>query len=769
MESTEKKEEEKIVINDEFIIDDGRIETIDEYLSPEELYNDLISRIHSYHPSNDYSLIEKAYDVAQSAHKDQKRKSGEPYIIHPLYVAIILADLQMDLETIAAGLLHDVIEDTKYTYDDLKELFGPEVATIVDGVTKLEVLNYAEKSYLEKQAENLRKMFLSMAKDIRVIIVKLADRLHNMRTLKHMSREKQIEKSRETLEIYAPIAQRLGISKIKVELEDLSLKYLKPDVYYDLVDKIAIKRSERDRYVESIVKELKYHLDNAGIEARVDGRVKHFYSIYKKMVNQNKSLEQIYDLFAVRVIVKKKSDCYSVLGLVHDIYKPIAGRFKDYISQPKTNMYQSLHTTLIGTTGQPFEVQIRTEEMHKAAEYGVAAHWKYKTESNGGTVKGDKEEEKLSWLATILEWQKEYDNPEFLLEVKNELDLYNDDVYCYTPNGEVKHLPMGSNTIDFAYAVHTAVGNKMIGARVNGTIVPITYVIQNADVIDIITSDNSTGPKRDWLASVRSPSARNKIKKWFEEESKEESVLKGSNSIKKYCIAHSIDINEIMKREFQEAVLEKYHFKNWESMLAAVGRGALKEGQVVNKLEELYRIYKAKKATNEEVMEAVNENAEKKIKPRGKSSNGVIIENVDGLSIRLSKCCGPLPGDDIVGYVTRGRGVTVHRIDCINIQTLSDEERQRLLPASWDKNAIDNKERYEAEIRIFSQTRNGLYADITRAIEENNIQIVRIETVKSKREGCTILLSMEISGKDDLDRIIQKIKMINGVVDAERN
>ena len=507
-----KAEEQK---KTELVFDDGHIEAMAEYKTPEELYQDLITRVRRYHPSDDISLIERAYKVANDAHKDQARKSGEPYIIHPLCVAIILADLEMDKETIAAGLLHDVVEDTIMTTDQIRAEFGDDVALLVDGVTKLGQLQY-QGDKLDLQAENMRKMFLAMAKDIRVIIIKLADRLHNMRTLKHMTPEKQQEKARETMDIYAPIAQRLGIMKVKVELDDLSLKYLQPDVYYDLVDKIAVRKVERERYVQNIVDEVSAHIERAGIKAKIDGRVKHFFSIYKKMKNQNKTIDQIYDLFAVRIIVDTVKDCYAALGVIHEMYKPIPGRFKDYIAMPKANMYQSLHTTLIGSSGQPFEIQIRTYVMHKTAEYGIAAHWKYKEASDGKKINTGAEEEKLSWLRQILEWQRDMsDNREFMNLLKSDLDLFSDSVYCFTPTGDVKNLPAGSTPIDFAYSIHSAVGNKMIGARVNGKLVTIDYVINNGDRVEILTSQNSKGPSRDWLNVVKSTQARNKINQWF--------------------------------------------------------------------------------------------------------------------------------------------------------------------------------------------------------------------------------------------------------------
>ena len=550
---------------------DAAVKTMHDFTSPEVLYKELINSVLKYHPSTDISMIEKAYKVASEAHEGQKRKSGEPYIIHPLCVAIILADLELDKETIVAGLLHDAVEDTWMTYEEVEKEFGSEVALLVDGVTKLGQLSYSADK-VEVQAENLRKMFLAMAKDIRVILIKLADRLHNMRTLQYMRPEKQQEKARETMDIYAPIAMRLGISKIKVELDDLSLKYLKPDVYYDLVHKVALRKSEREQFVGAIVKEVKKHMDDANIKAQVDGRVKHFFSIYKKMVNQDKTIDQIYDLFAVRILVDTVKDCYAALGVIHEMYKPIPGRFKDYIAMPKPNMYQSLHTTLIGPNGQPFEIQIRTYEMHRTAEYGIAAHWKYKESSDGKAPVGKSEEEKLNWLRQILEWQRDMsDNKEFMSLLKNDLDLFADSVYCFTPQGDVKTLPSGSTPVDFAYSVHSAVGNKMVGARVNGKLVPIEYEIKNGDRIEIITSQNSQGPSRDWLKLVKSTQAKNKINQWFKKELKEDNILKGKEMLAQYARAKGFKIANYTKTQYLEAVLRKYGFRDWDSVLE-IGR-----------------------------------------------------------------------------------------------------------------------------------------------------------------------------------------------------
>ena len=751
---------------------DIELENPADFTSPEELYKDLIRSIRKYHPSDDISLIEKAYKVAHEAHKDQKRKSGEPYIIHPLCVAIILADLEMDKETIVAGILHDVVEDTVMTLDELSKEFGPEVALLVDGVTKLTQLSWS-KDKVEMQAENLRKMFLAMAKDIRVIMIKLADRLHNMRTLKYKTPESQQRIAKETLEIYCPIAQRLGISKLKIELDDLSLKYLEPDIYYDLVDKIAVRKSVREKYIQGIVDEVSEHIKNAGIEAKVDGRVKHFFSIYKKMKNQHKTLDQIYDLFAVRIIVETVKDCYAALGVIHEMYKPIPGRFKDYIAMPKANMYQSLHTTLIGSNGQPFEIQIRTFEMHRVAEYGIAAHWKYK-EASDGKKPEVQEEEKLVWLRQILEWQRDMsDNKEFMNLLKNDLDLFSDSVYCFTPTGEVKNLPAGSTPIDFAYSIHSAVGNKMVGARVNGKLVTIDYKINNGDRIEIITSQNSKGPSRDWLNVVKSTQAKNKINQWFKNELKEDNILKGKDLLSGYCKARGINLASLQKQEYMDAIMRKYGFRDWDSVLAAIGHGALKEGQIVNKMQELYDRDHKKEMTNEEVLASIAENnaanAQSGVnKPiLMKSKSGIVVKGIADLSVRFSKCCSPVPGDEIVGYVTRGRGISIHRTDCINIINLPEMERARLIDAEWQPEEA-HAEKYLAEIKIYANNRNGLLADISKALTEKNIDIMSMNTRTNRQGLATLQTTFEISGREELNRIIDKIRGIESVIDIER-
>ena len=745
---------------------DAAVKTMHDFTSPEVLYKELINSVLKYHPSTDISMIEKAYKVASEAHEGQKRKSGEPYIIHPLCVAIILADLELDKETIVAGLLHDAVEDTWMTYEEVEKEFGSEVALLVDGVTKLGQLSYSADK-VEVQAENLRKMFLAMAKDIRVILIKLADRLHNMRTLQYMRPEKQQEKARETMDIYAPIAMRLGISKIKVELDDLSLKYLKPDVYYDLVHKVALRKSEREQFVGAIVKEVKKHMDDANIKAQVDGRVKHFFSIYKKMVNQDKTIDQIYDLFAVRILVDTVKDCYAALGVIHEMCKPIPGRFKDYIAMPKPNMYQSLHTTLIGPNGQPFEIQIRTYEMHRTAEYGIAAHWKYKESSDGKAPVGKSEEEKLNWLRQILEWQRDMsDNKEFMSLLKNDLDLFADSVYCFTPQGDVKTLPSGSTPVDFAYSVHSAVGNKMVGARVNGKLVPIEYEIKNGDRIEIITSQNSQGPSRDWLKLVKSTQAKNKINQWFKKELKEDNILKGKEMLAQYARAKGFKIANYTKTQYLEAVLRKYGFRDWDSVLAAIGHGGLKEGQVFNKLVEAYDKENKKNLTDEQVLEAASETQEKL--HIAKSKSGIVVKGIHDVAVRFSKCCNPIPGDEIVGFVTRGRGITIHRTDCVNVLNMSETDRTRLIEAEWQQPDTKEKEKYMAEIQVYANNRTGLLVDLSKIFTERKIDLRSINSRTSKQEKATISMSFEIGSKEELRSLIEKIRQVESVIDVER-
>lgn len=743
-----------------------KIKSPEEFDNPTELYNKLISMIKKYHPSDDISVIEKAYEIASEAHKDQRRRSGEPYIIHPLSVAIILAEFELDKETIVAGILHDVVEDTVLTLGQLSDMFGAEVALLVDGVTKLTQVSYSADK-IEIQAENLRKMFLAMGKDIRVILIKLADRLHNMRTMEYQSPAKQIEKSRETMDIYAPIADRLGISKIKVELDDLALKYLEPEKFNEIAFQRNVKLSSGEQMIKELVAEVDGLMKEAGIKSRVYGRMKHIFSIYKKMINQNKDFDQILDLFAVRIIVDSVKDCYAALGIIHEKYKPIQGRFKDYIAMPKSNMYQSLHTTLIGPNGQPFEIQIRTEEMHKTAENGIAAHWKYKEDPNGKYTP-DKEEEKLSWLREVLEWQNNLsDNKEFLSVIKSDFNLFTDDVYCFTPSGDVKNLPNGSTPIDFAYSIHSAVGNKMVGARVNGKIVNIDYRIQNGDRIEIITSQNSKGPSRDWLNIVKSSQAKNKINQWFKSEFKEENIVKGRELIERYCKGKGINISDLTKQEYIAKVLNKFNLKEWNAVLAAIGHGSIKEGQVVNRLIDEYEKKNKKILTNEQILEEMAENAKGK-KDDAKSKGGIIVRGVHDVSVRYSKCCNPVPGDEIVGFITRGRGISIHRTDCVNIINLPEIERQRLMEADWQEKR-KNGEKYLAEIQIFCNNRTGLLADISKVFTERNIDVQSINSRTSKQEIATISMSFMIGGKDELTKLVDKIRMIDSVIDIVRS
>lgn len=742
----------------------GVIPKEEEHATPEELYSRLIDKIKRYHPSaGDLSAIDKAYNFAKKSHGDQKRKSGEPYIIHPIHTALILADLELDKESIMAGLLHDVMEDTKVTREQMISEFGEEVTDLVDGVTKLTKLDY-DADKVEKQAENLRKMFLAMAKDIRVILIKLADRLHNMRTLQYMTPEKQKEKSKETMEIYAPIADRLGISKIKIELDDLALRYLETEKYKDLVDGVHLRLEHREEFMSQLIAEVAGYIEKAGIKATIDGRVKHYFSIYKKMVNQHKTLDQIYDVFAIRIIVDTVMECYGALGVIHEKYTPVPGRFKDYIAMPKQNMYQSLHTTLIGPNGQPFEIQIRTMEMHKTAEYGIAAHWKYKENITG---EGDNEEQKISWLRQILEWQRDLsDNHEFLNLLKDDLNMFSENVYCFTPNGDLKSLPNGSTPIDFAYSIHSAVGNKMVGARVNGKMVNIDYKIQNGDQVEVVTSNNSNGPSMDWLKIVKSTQAKNKINQWFKLQNKEENIIKGKELIDKYCKSKGIVLQDILKPEYMEKVRLKYSYKDWNSLVASVGHGGLKEGQIVNKLVEEYNKTHRKEITDQDVLNStIGEKAENKTHT---SKSGIIVEGMDDVAVRFSKCCSPVPGDEIIGFVTRGRGVSIHRTDCINIINLPDFERGRLIEASWAADEGKQDGKYMTEIVIYAHNRVGILTDLSKIFTEKNIDVNSINSRTSKSEIATISMSFAIQGTEELNSLISRIRQIDSIIDIER-
>ena len=737
----------------------------------EQLYKELIDKIKTYHPSDDFSMVEKAYKLAVEAHKEQKRKSGEPYIIHPLKVAYILAELELDMETITAGILHDIIEDTPYTYEDIAHLFSEEIAALVDGVTKLGKLSYTTKE--EAQAENYRKMFLAMAKDIRVILIKLADRLHNMRTLNYMTPEKQREKAQETLDIYAPLAHRLGISKIRSEMEDLCFKYLNPDAYFDLAAKIQKKKEERDQFVQSMVQELQTKMNEAGIKGKVYGRTKHFFSIYKKMVNQNKTLDQIYDLFAIRALVDSVKDCYAVLGIVHTAYTPMPGRFKDYIAMPKPNMYQSLHNTLIGPHGQVFEVQIRTWEMHRTSEYGIAAHWKYKEgRANEKSSKAQKSEEaKLAWLRQIMEWQKDMsDNKEYLDTIKLDLNIYSTQVYAFTPQGDVIQLTKDSTPIDFAYMIHSAVGNKMVGARVNNKIVPLDHKIQNGDIVEIITSQNSKGPNRDWLAIVKTAQARTKIKQWFKKEEKEENIIRGREMILADIKKKGYQPQDLLRPEWEEIVLVKYDFKTWDALLAAVGYGGMKEGQVVNRLKDEYLKEKRKTQTAEDALKDFEKTIDQKPVKKHKSKSGVVVEGIGGVAVRFSKCCSPVPGDEIIGFVTRGRGVTIHRTDCINVINLSNEERGRLINAEWDTQFAkgESNTSYLAELKVVANDRVGLIVEISRQLADDDISVKGFNVRTTKDMQAILNVTIEIKTKEQLERVVTRLKNLRDVTEVER-
>lgn len=720
-------------------------------------FNRLVEKIKLYNPVCNFALMEKAYNLSKSAHDGQMRESGEPFISHPLEVAHILADLELDCPAVIAGILHDTVEDTNCTFEQLKEQFGDEIAVLVDGVTKLDKIPYTTKE--EQQAENLRKMFLAMAKDIRVILIKLADRLHNMHTLKFLPPEKQIEKARETLEIYAPLAHRLGISKIKWELEDICLRYTDPNGYYELVEKIAKKRREREAYITRIIDEIKSKTLELGIAANIDGRPKHFYSIYRKMREQNKTIDQIYDLFALRVIVNSVKDCYAVLGMVHELYKPIPGRFKDYIAMPKPNMYQSLHTTLIGHEGTPFEVQIRTWDMHRVAEVGIAAHWKYKEDRTSNTDFDNK----LTWLRQMLDWQKDSrDANEFVETVK--VDLFSDEVFVFTPKGDVMNLPRGSTPIDFAYAIHSAIGNKMMGAKVNGEMVRLSYELKNGDIIEILTSSNVHGPSRDWLKIVKSSQARNKINQWFKKENREENILRGKENIERELKKQGVTYNQIFKNEWIEILLKKYNFTSMEDVYSAVGYGGISSSKIVTRLKEEYK--KTIKAEDVE-QEPNEEEAQSKNEKRKKNvpESGIIVKGIDNCLVRLSRCCNPVPGDNIIGYITRGRGVSVHRADCTNIlSNLSSDGR--LIEVKW---YTANNVAYKADINIMANDRASLLMEITNTIAEAKIHLKAINARTTRDQLAVINLTLEIIDTEQLEKIIKKLKKVDSVFEVTRS
>lgn len=727
---------------------------------------ELIAKIKSYAPNADVRFIEKAYYFGKKAHEGQFRKSGEPYFIHPVAVANILSEMELDIETIAAGLLHDVVEDTEYTYEDIKKEFTTEIANLVDGVTKLGQIKYQSKE--ETQAENLRKMFLAMAKDIRVILIKLADRLHNMRTLKFMSPEKAKSKAKETLEIYGGIANRLGISMIKWELEDLALRYIDPEGYYDLVEKVAKKRSQREAYIENVLNILNEKFEGVHIACNVYGRPKHFYSIYSKMKNKHKDFEEIYDLTAVRIIVDTVKDCYAVLGMVHTLWKPIPGRFKDYIAMPKPNMYQSLHTTVIGPDGEPVEIQIRTKEMHNIAEYGIAAHWKYK-EGNANEGKRNVEE-KLQWLRQMMEWEKDLKDPQEFLDALKD-DVFSSQVYVFTPRGDVVELPAGATPIDFAYRVHTNVGNKCVGAKIDGRIVTIDYKLQNGNIVEILTSTNSNGPSRDWLNIVKTPNAKSRIRQWFKKERREENLERGNLILEKEFKKYSLPIKDSTIDKYMQQMAKKFNQPSVEDLVATIGYGGIMASQVVPKIRDLYE-KEVKKIQKEQMANQIDDfkkhkltDEEYKKKRKINTSQGIVVKGLDNILVRFAKCCNPLPGDSIVGYITKGRGVAIHRTDCPNANLNGDFFKNRLVDVSWSNS---NKTKFEAEVQIRAADRKGIINDITHIVAIDKVSLNGINARRGKDNIVSVNLLVEVNDIEELNLLMKKIRSIPGVEDIYR-
>jgi GTP pyrophosphokinase len=718
------------------------------------MLENLLLRIEQYNPNADMQLIIKAYNFAEAAHESQVRNSGEKYFVHPFQVALLLADLNMDTATIIAGLLHDVIEDTNISYDKVREEFGEEIADLVDGVTKLKKLQYKTKQ--ENQAENLRKMVIAMAKDIRVIIVKLADRLHNMRTLEYMTDEKKKEKAIETLEIYAPIAHRLGISKIKWELEDLSLRYLDPENYYSLVEKVSKKRLEREAFIKKIIDELYEKLGEMSIKCEISGRPKNFYSIYKKMMYQGKAFEQIYDLTAVRILVDNIKDCYGALGIVHTLWKPLPGRFKDYVAMPKPNMYQSLHTTVIGNKGEIFEVQIRTYEMHRTAEYGIAAHWKYKE----GYAKGNNFDDKLTWLRQLLEWQTDLNDPKEFMETLK-IDFFTDEVFVFTPKGDVINLPDGSTPIDFAYRVHTDVGNKCVGAKVDNRIVPLNYKLKNGNIVEVITSANSSGPSRDWLKLVKSNQAKTKIKQWFKLKERDLNIAKGKDALEKEIKRLGYRPSDILVDEWLKNVAGKVSISSIEDLYASIGYGSITINQVISKLKEIYSEHF--KPSEKEIVESKIQKSQNRSKPR--PTHGIVVKDIDNVKIKFSKCCNPVPGDDIVGFITRGRGVSIHRTDCPNLSTILEGQEERSIEVSWD---IEKKSSYSAEIQVKATDRPGLLAEIALRVNDADVGLLSLNARTNKDKSVMINMTLEIHDKEQLNELMKRLRRIGNVFDVYR-
>ncbi|MGN1350557.1 MAG: RelA/SpoT family protein [Anaerovoracaceae bacterium] len=703
----------------------------------------------------DLDLIKKAYETAEKMHHGQLRKSGEPYIIHPVAAARILAELGMDEQTIIAGLLHDIVEDTEYTEDMLREEFGPEVALLVDGVTKLGNLVFETKE--EAQAENLRKMFLAMSKDIRVLIIKLADRLHNMRTIDYMSPEKIREKSKETLEIYAPLANRLGMFNMKFELEDIALKHLEPEFYANLARQINQRKEEREENIHHIIDQLTEALSTLNIHFEVKGRSKHFYSIYKKMRDKHKQLDEIFDLMAVRILVDSIKDCYAVLGVVHTMWRPIPGRFKDYIAMPKSNMYQSLHTTVFGDDEHPFEIQIRTYEMHQIAEYGIAAHWKYKE-----GIKSDQEEVKLAWLRQTLEWNKDMDDSKEFMETLK-MDLFSNQVFVFSPAGKVVELPAGSTPIDFAYKIHSAVGNKCIGAKINGKMVPIDHVLENGNIVEIITSANSKGPNIDWLKIAKSSNARNKIRQWLKKENKSENEEKGKSMLEKYIRRKGYDPQQIIKTQRINRVAKELKCSNLEDLYSSIGYGGTMLSKV---LDLLVKFYDEEKQAELKKLKEIKNYEHKPGKKKSEATGGIRIKGVDNLLIRLSKCCNPVPGDEIVGFITKGRGVSVHRADCTNILSLPSDEQARFIDVEWD---IDKQQStFETDVAVIGEDRKGMFSDLSKICEDMDVHITGVQAKSNNDNTANINLTVQISNVNQISQLMRRFQSLMGVIEVFR-
>ncbi len=721
--------------------------------------DDIIAEMKKKNRRADTKLILKAYEFAKLKHGDQKRKSGEPYIIHPVQVAYILAGLELDESTICAALLHDLLEDTDVTKKDVVTQFSQEIYDMVDGVTKLGKLNYTSKE--EQQVENYRKMFLAMGKDIRVILIKLADRLHNMRTLKYLTRDRQIANARETMDLYAPLANRLGMYSLKWELEDLSFKYLYPEEYREIVEGIDKKREERLEFINMIMDEIRVHLKKQRIEAEITGRAKHLYSIYRKMKRDNKTLDQIYDLFALRIIVNSVKDCYAALGVVHDLYNPMPGRFKDYISVPKPNMYQSLHTTLIGPKGTPFEVQIRTWDMHRIAEFGIAAHWAYKEANKTKKSNVTVTEDKLAWLRETLEWQKDMQDPqEFLNTLKTE--LFEDEVYVFTPKGEIKVLPRGATPIDFAYNIHAEIGHHMVGCKINSKMMPIITNLKSGDIVEVITSDQAKGPSRDWLKFVKSSSAKTKIQQWFKKNEREANIEKGKDLIEKEIKRVGMNYDQIFKTEFVQVALDRYKYNTVDDMYASVGFGAMSASKIIARILEEYR----KEHKEENVEKTLEELSKEKMGTKARVSHaGIIVEGIDNCLVKLSKCCNPVPGDEIVGYITRGRGVSVHRKDCSNVTDLVSSEEARMIDVYW---AEQEKVAYHVDIEIFANDRNGLLADIINMIAATKCKMLAVSSRANKEKIAITELTIEIENVEALNNVIKSLRKVDSVYEVKR-